>query len=196
MRELLIDLAYNFVGFLLRNLKSLKNIKKIILFGSVVRGDINEESDIDIFVDVYEEDKELEKELFKLREEFYETKKYETVSKVVGERNINLLVGKLNEWELKDTIQASSITLFMYGIGESFKPYFLIYFEPIREAKKIVLLHRALKGYKYRGKFYKPKIKSKIVGRGFVLVDRENYQKLISMLYDLKIPFKVQKIYL
>lgn len=48
----LFSYAYDFVSQMLENKEIFDTIRKIILFGSVVRGDFTKNSDVDIFVDV------------------------------------------------------------------------------------------------------------------------------------------------
>ncbi len=50
----LIAYAMDFCSFLLKS-EMANEIKKIILFGSVARGDFDSESDIDIFIDTEKE---------------------------------------------------------------------------------------------------------------------------------------------
>ncbi len=47
----LLSYTYDFVSQMLENKEIFDSIRKIILFGSVARGDFTKESDIDIFVD-------------------------------------------------------------------------------------------------------------------------------------------------
>ena len=56
----LIAYAAHFVSFVLDH-GVLQKINRIILFGSVARDIFDEESDIDIFIDVIENEKKLEK---------------------------------------------------------------------------------------------------------------------------------------
>jgi len=44
--------ASSFVTYLLAHLKNLNNITKIILFGSVARGEATKESDVDLFIEI------------------------------------------------------------------------------------------------------------------------------------------------
>ena len=53
-RENLISYAANFVSFLLDE-KIAKHINRIVLFGSVARGNFDKESDIDVFIDTKKE---------------------------------------------------------------------------------------------------------------------------------------------
>lgn len=58
--------ASYFVSYLLNNLGD-SDINKIILFGSVARGEISKDSDVDIFIDVKRKDKKFEKKVEKDR---------------------------------------------------------------------------------------------------------------------------------
>jgi predicted nucleotidyltransferase len=48
----LISYAYDFVSQLMDKQELFKAIRRIVLFGSVVRGDYTEQSDVDLFIDV------------------------------------------------------------------------------------------------------------------------------------------------
>src|SRR3990167_3043747 len=49
----LFSYTYDFVSRILDNKPIFDSVRRIILFGSVVRGDFTNESDVDIFIDVY-----------------------------------------------------------------------------------------------------------------------------------------------
>ena len=53
----LISYTQDFISLLFQNLDS-GLIRSIVLFGSVSRGDFDKESDIDLFIDLFDESKE------------------------------------------------------------------------------------------------------------------------------------------
>ena len=93
----LIGYALSFASFLLDS-KIGDKINKIILFGSVARGDFNPESDIDLFIDA---DKRLEKEInnLLLLFKFSEAQKVWEMKKVTN--GLSLKVGSLSQWGLR-----------------------------------------------------------------------------------------------
>src|SRR3989338_1271167 len=99
-KEELIAYVMNFASSIIKE-KIGKDIDRIILFGSVARGDFDKESDIDVFI---EGEKDIEREIENLLSIFMKSeiqKKWE----LKGLKNeISLKIGKLNEWELKRSI--------------------------------------------------------------------------------------------
>jgi len=66
----LIAYASSFVSFILSKIKA----KEIILFGSAARGEAGKESDIDLFVNVENNEKEIKKTINKEINKFYKSK--------------------------------------------------------------------------------------------------------------------------
>lgn len=91
------------------------NAEEIILFGSAARGDFEEESDVDIFINIKGDDKkqkEAENASKKELKTFYNSKINE-IWKLKGvKRNIHILVGDLDEWNLKRSIISNGIGLY------------------------------------------------------------------------------------
>ena len=63
-----------FVSYLLYNLGETSNIQKIILFGSVAKGEEKKQSDVDIFIEVKMKNKNFEKNVKKIIEKFYKSR--------------------------------------------------------------------------------------------------------------------------
>lgn len=198
----LISYATNFVSFLLKD-KISKNIDNIILFGSIVTDEFDEESDIDIFIDT---DKELKKEIIKILELYKRSEDYEKY-KLLGIKNeISLKIGKLKNWvDLKRSIISNGIQL--YGkykdIPTKLNHYLLFHINltKIKRNKK-VKLWRSLYGYsqKMRKKTYKfkglvEKLSGKKIAPGLFIVPIENYQKLASILKKNKVNYKINEIW-
>lgn len=102
--------ASTFVSFLLGKLgDKIKDIDKIILYGSVAEGEATRESDVDIFIDTK---KKLKEEIEKIVEEFYKSREA-TLFKLQGiENEMSVKVGELKEWkELHRSIASSGIVL-------------------------------------------------------------------------------------
>ena len=95
----LISYAMEFSSFLVRNCE----VDKIVLYGSVARGDFGEGSDIDLFV---EADGKNERKIHRLIQDFYKTEVARN-SKLKGiENNISVIVGRLGSKEWKDLNRA------------------------------------------------------------------------------------------
>jgi len=102
-RENLISYAANFVSFLLDQFQT--DIDKIVLFGSVARGDFDDESDIDLFVDTK---KEIQKDVLKTLS-FFRMSETQKKWELKGLKNeLSIKVGDLNKWKLKRDIQRAS----------------------------------------------------------------------------------------
>ncbi len=104
--------ASYFVSYLLNNLGD-SDINKIILFGSVARGEISKDSDVDIFIDVKRKDKKFEKKVEKILEGFYKSREGIMFKSVGVDNKINFIVGKLDEWiDLRESIENTWIVLY------------------------------------------------------------------------------------
>ena len=140
----LISYAMDFSSYIIRNTEK---VDKIILHGSVARGDFDKDSDIDIFIDTL--DKKAEKIIKKIEENFYKTDNYKKW-KLKGEINkISLIIGKLDSEEWKDLKRAIISTgILLYGKYNSniqkMKNYVLFVFENIKPESKRVFIHRKL----------------------------------------------------
>lgn len=115
-QEELFSYAYDFVSQIVDNKKIFTSLRRIILFGSVARGDFRENSDVDLFFEVKSKRKEVESSIKK------EINKFEARAKNWAMRDIDLpfkvFVGSLNEprWgELRD-----EILNYAKGLGKKF----------------------------------------------------------------------------
>ncbi|MFA4886699.1 MAG: nucleotidyltransferase domain-containing protein [Candidatus Nanoarchaeia archaeon] len=192
--------AMDVASFLIQKMKDKKVIKNIILFGSVAREESGKESDIDVFVDVFEENKAVEKEIKKMLEEFYLSVKYKNYWKLLGmENEIQLIVGKLDDWkELKPSIVANGITLygkFKSSVEGIHKCFFI--WENIQPNAKRVLFNKQMFGYKQGGKQYSgilQKIQGERMGKGCVLVPLEASTTIHNLFKKHKITVKIKKV--
>ena len=102
----LISLALSFASFLIERI----NVESIILFGSVAQNNFDSESDIDIFIDANDKNKEKIENLLEL---YKKTEEYEKF-KLEGIKNeISLKIGRLNEWkDLKRSIISGGLVLY------------------------------------------------------------------------------------
>src|SRR3989338_4271368 len=114
MRYKLLAYAIDFVSFLVQKNNIQDEIKNIILYGSVARGEAGKESDIDLFVDVINDKKDIEKEIKKRYNEFKESVKYKQYWKMLDIQNeIKVNVGNIKKWkELQSSIVANGIVLY------------------------------------------------------------------------------------
>ena len=173
-----------------------KKINRIILHGSVARGDFDEESDIDLFVD---SDEKIEKRVQKILDNYYKTKKYQDWKLKGVENEISIIVGKLDgdEWKnLKRSIINTGIMLYGKYKAEADKinQYVLFSFENIKPNKKRVLIFRKLFGFKVGKKSYPgliEKMNTIRIGKGVLLVPIEYVNKLKEYLQNKKVKFRL-----
>src|SRR3989338_9524115 len=188
-RNKLIAFALNFASFLLEKM----NVNAIILFGSVAKNQFDDESDIDLFIETENKNKDKINSILELYEK---SKDYETF-KLLGIKNdISIKCGKLVEWtELKMSIISGGIVL--YGTYQStpeklnHKVLFLLSLENNSKAKK-VKIWRKIYGYRQRvGKktYISKGMIEKRLGRGAFIVPIEDSQKVIDYLKSNKIKY-------
>lgn len=141
--------AYSFVSFLVERINS-NDIDRIILFGSVARGDAIKESDIDIFIDT--KDINIKKEISKITDLFYESTIYRDYWKLLDIKNdIKCIVGNLEKWKLKRSIISEGITLYGKTVGEiQGKLFCLFKTNIVGKAKEKLKIWRKLYGYKQK----------------------------------------------
>lgn len=200
MNSKLISYALDFTSFLLQKIKDKNNIKNVILFGSVAREEAGKESDVDLFVDVVKENKDLEKEINSIAGKFYDSAKFKRYWQLLDTKNeISLTIGKLDQWkELKPSIVSNGIVLYgKFKPETSGKPKVLFVWENISPNSKRVLFNKQLFGYKQHGKFYSglvQKYNGERLGKGNLLVPWENYNVFHQLLKKHKITVKIKKI--
>lgn len=190
-----------FASFLLDS-KFAEKINAIVLFGSVARGDFDEESDIDIFVDTgYDIEGEL-KSALKLFEDSEEWKKW----KLRGISNdISIKSGNMENWSLKRDVAGSGLLL--YGkykqMPEGMKYYMMIRASTAAfERKHKVKIWRKLYGYSQKVGSKKYVISGLIdtfggkrLGRDIFIIPAEKRNEMVDFLTKNKIDYKVNEIW-
>jgi len=195
----LIAYAGNFSSFILSKLpaKDADNIKNIILFGSVARGEAAKDSDIDIFIDVVKEDKGLEKKIIKISSEFQKSIFFEKYWRLLNiDNEIKPIIGKLEDWkDLRASIIANGIILYgKYTGAAKGKNLVLISWGKITPESKRVWLSKVIYGYSYGEKKYTGLIDSfngQKISPNCILVPLEGYQAIIKKFKQAKISPKV-----
>ncbi|MBS3143638.1 nucleotidyltransferase domain-containing protein [Candidatus Woesearchaeota archaeon] len=198
----LISYASNFVSFLLKYEIS-NEINKIILFGSVATGSFDKESDIDLFIDIKEKNKN---KIMKLLDLYYKSEDCEKYKLLDIKNDISLKIGNLDKWSnIKRSIISNGILL--YGkykdIPENLKQYTLFNIDSRKlDRNKKVKLWRLLYGYtqKIKKKEYKSKglikeLHGKRLGFGFFVLPVESVQKLIDILNKNKVGYKISDMW-
>ena len=183
----LISLALSFVSFLIERI----NVESIILFGSVAQNNFDNESDIDIFINTNNKDKEKIENFL----EFYKkTEEYEKF-KLDGIKNeISLKIGRLNEWkDLKRSIISGGIMLYgnYQGKPEKLKHniIFILNINNVKRAEKIKIW-RKIYGYKQKiGKktYVFNGLTERKLGRGSFIIPIEKFKQVQEYLAKNKI---------
>jgi predicted nucleotidyltransferase len=197
----LISYAVDFVSYLLQNIKEkdLANIKSIILFGSVARGEAGAESDVDVFVDSLDE--KIEKNVLNLRDKFYGSSKFKKYWGLFGVKNeINVIVGKLDKWKLRDSMLGSSIILYQKYAPklEEGKNKVVLYWGNVKPNSKRVMLNKKISGYNYYGRIYKgllEKYNGVKIGSNVIVVDAEFLKLFLDAFHGFKVAVKMIRVF-
>jgi predicted nucleotidyltransferase len=183
--------ALAFVSFVL---PKLKGIDEIILFGSSVREEADETSDVDLFFNSLEKENEaiIKKELVK----FYKSKVAE-VFFLKGIKNpINVLVGNLNKWKLKRSIISEGIVLFgkYKSFPENLEGFVLVSIAPIKDITKRNKIIRFLFGREektYSKKGLIQELNGKKISPNVFTVPINHSKEIVSFLNKEKIDFNI-----
>lgn len=204
----LLPYIYDFLSLLSEDAEVRGKIRRILLFGSVARGEADEESDIDLFIDLWSKDgaDDVETHLRETEKRFL----------IISEKKWNLLgirqpikciIGTLEEpeWKsLKLEIASSGIMLF----GKFEEPedgmmhcaMFSYSLAKLGQAKKMKLL-RNLFGYeitKGRKKYGQPGILKECggtkIGGNVILVPVENSRKIQKLLNSYGITPEIREV--
>lgn len=197
----LISYAIDFVSFLMQNLKEKEKIKAIILFGSVARREFEKESDVDIFIDVIDNGEKIQKEADKINENFFDSVKYIKYWKLFGINNdFHVIVGKINEWKLRDSMLGNSFVLYQaYSPKlEEGKNMIILSWGTIKNNSKRVMLNKKLFGYNYYGKKYKGILEiynGKKLGSNVILIPSEQLNLCLKIFRNFKVPVKIKRVF-
>ncbi|MDP1728884.1 MAG: nucleotidyltransferase domain-containing protein [archaeon] len=148
----IIGYALSFVSFIF---PKLEDVREIILFGSVAREEAGNGSDVDLFINI--ENKNRESEIKKIIQfelsKFYKSKIAEVWFNKGIKNEIKVQVGNLEEWKLKRSIISDGIILFSKykETPEKLGAYVYFNINPIGEIAKRNKILRKLFGRKEKG---------------------------------------------
>ena len=191
------EYASYFVSFLLNNLLSTENIKRIILFGSVARDEATKESDVDIFIEVKKNTNKFSEEIKKIEKDFYQSREA-SIFRVKGINNdFNIKFGELKEWkDLYKSIASTGIVL--YGPYEAkelpsgVKHNIIIFWNKIGKNRGSYL--NKIYGYTIKGKYYKgliDKYNEKKLGKSCMMLPIEHKNDIMILIKDHNVSAKV-----
>ena len=195
----LIAYTGSFVSFVLDRLKY--EIKEIILFGSVARGDFTNESDIDLFFDVLsgKKIKLIENDLKLIESKFYKSKVHALWKQKGINNGLNFKVGILDQWDLKNSVLSDGLVL--YGKYKSLvkgEGLALISFDPIKNITKRNKIIRALFGRKETGYFQEGlvnKLKGKQISPTVFYVNLQFADQILKILKKEKISYQIKELW-
>lgn len=198
----LISYTLGFVSYIMENLDrdETKKIKKIILFGSLIRERIEKTSDIDIFVDVIRTDEKLEQKIQRLRESFFRSPRYKEYWKLLNIKNeFQIFVDKLDNYKLKESIISQGIILYgrYVDVPRGHKLKTLFFWKNVKPEIKRVNLFRKLFGYAYKGKRYSGLVQKRDgehITKNCIVVESEFENEFLNIFRSMKIPVKIKKI--
>lgn len=194
-----IAYAQDALTFLFLDNEHKEQIKGVYLFGSAVRGELEKESDIDIFIDCKPQHEEsLQKEAERAIMRFHQSKDYEKWKNLSFEHPISVQAGDLDTWGLKSSILSEGITLY------SNKPFslpaerkILIVFTLPKNKKKYLKLTRMLFGRKEEGYKDKGIVKSNggiKIGSNVIIIPSGSQKKIIELMNKEKIEYSLKEI--
>lgn len=199
----LIAYTYDFASYFLLQPSINFDINQIILFGSVARGDATQESDIDLFIDVLENDKKVEqikRIINKIKDYFLESERIGKW-KLLGIKNdFSIIVGRLKDdrWkDLRENISLYGMVIFKrYVEKKDGSNYAAVKWFSPKQINLRVKLTRGLYGYKQKGKFYEgilKRIDAVSLGNGAALIPLQHLAKLTKILKELQIKFTIKE---
>ena len=175
-------------------------INAIYLFGSSVRGELEEESDIDVFMDCSENEKDIENRAKDAFSRFYSSKDYDKWKILHFTYPLSVKVGKLEEWELNESISAEGILLYSKQVSlvSSTKQVLFIFSLPKKKTKYLKLVRelygRKEKGYSDKGLL--GELKGKKLSSNVVIIPKENCEIIKKLLNKEKIEYSFREMVL
>ncbi len=206
-QEELFSYVYDFLSQLFDHEEMLQSVRKIILFGSVVRGDFHDKSDVDLFIDT--PSSSVIHTITKKEQVLFE-KRIETTWALRGiSLPLKIQVGDLNHprWEaLRDQIaQYGKVVYAPYEQApQKLQHYILITYElgKLKQKHKMAYL-RVIYGYKTKKdkKLYVKKgmlehSQGKKIGANSLLLPRDKMNEIRPILHKYKISHTVKDVWL
>ena len=204
----MLSYIYDFLSILFDKLKEKEKIRNVILFGSFARGDQRKDSDIDLFIDIDEKNKEEISNLIKESIKEFEIKAEKSWRLKGIQNQISPIVDNINleKWKpLKEEIQIYGITLYgkYAALPEKLNHSILVeyHLSKIKQKDKMKII-RKLSGYKIK-KDKKTYIQEGLIKSlegeklsDIIIMPMEKYKPLLDFLRKNKISAKLREIYL
>ena len=190
-----------FVAYMISNLKNIENIERIVLFGSVARGDFTKESDIDIFIEVKKKTKKFEHEVKEIERKFYQSRENAIFKSKGIENKFSIKIGNLKEWKTIYHDIASTGIVF-YGSYEAkelpsgLKHFIIIFWQKIGKNRGSFL--NKLYGFKIKDKHYTgliSKFDGTKIGKSCVMFPVQYKKHIFKLLENHKVEAKIMEVY-
>jgi len=198
---MLKNYASYFVSYLLNNIKNENNVERIVLYGSVAKGESTKDSDIDIFIEVKKETKNFEKEIKKIEENFYQSRENALFKSKGVDNEFDIKIGKLKEWkDLHRSIASTGIIL--YGPYETKElpsdiNHFIIFFWDKIGKNRGSFLNK-LYGFKVKGKQYEgllSKFKGNRIGKSCIILPIQYKKDILTLLEKHKVKARILDVF-
>lgn len=178
------------------------HIDTLILHGSITRGDYDEKSDVDLFIDTRE--KKTEEKIRRALENYYTTQTYKNWILKGVKNQFSPIVGNLESDEWKNLKRALMNTgIILYGkyksSPEKLTQYLLCSFENIKPDNKRIALYRKLFGFTLKKRNYLGSIhewNAKRIGKGSLLIPVEYANRANQFFKERKVLVKLYDIWL
>lgn len=200
-KQTLMSIAYaqNALSFIFLDSSINNFIKGIYLYGSAVRGELTDESDIDMFIDCDAKKENTVEGIAKAAlSRFYKSKDFDKWRIFKFDYEISFQAGDLRTWQLKTSIIAEGILLYSKK-AEIFPAERKVMFTYELPKKKNQYLHfiRDLFGRKEEG--YKDlgllgELNGKRISANLIIVPKENQQRITEFMQKEKINYSMKEI--
>ncbi|MBI2632326.1 nucleotidyltransferase domain-containing protein [Candidatus Pacearchaeota archaeon] len=193
--------ASYFVSYLIANLnkKDLSNLKAIILFGSAAREEATKESDIDIFIDIKKDQKNLNKKVDEITNNYYKSREALLFKTKGIDNKINIVIGKIDKWkDLKKSIESNGIYLYSFYVSTKMegKKKALIFWNKIKRNRGAFL--NKIYGFKVKDKKYRgllEEFQGEKLGKSTILIPIEYREDLIKVLKYYGVNARIIEVY-
>lgn len=200
---------YDFISMLLEQKIVKDNIDQVILFGSVARDDFDEQSDIDLFVEIKDLSKrDAIEQKIKETINIFEIKSDTTWKLRKISLPIKAIIGKLKEpsWSSlhKEIISSGIVAYGSYKeVPKDLQHYALVSYSinKISQNKKMRFL-RKIYGCrtKKKDKIYTQQgmlssLGGEKIGTNQMLLKGNDFKKILDLIKDFKVPYKIKEIW-
>jgi hypothetical protein len=199
LHKLAVAYVQNYLSFLFLNPSFSKSINNVYLYGSAVRDELTDNSDIDIFIDCSpKQEKEIENAARAASSRFYVSKDYDKWKQFKFTYPLSIHAGTLANWQLKTSIASEGILLYSKSVSitSSLRMILFIISLPSNKKKYLRFIRRMYgrkeKGYKEHGLL--KEVEGKKLSGNVIIVPKEKQQKVVSYLLKEKVDYSFKEL--